>query len=48
MHEALPVTKGRRFCVLPFLYDETAAKQRARIAEEEAAKDAAKASASAS
>ena len=46
MHEALPVTKGRRFCVLPFLYDETAAKQRARIAEEEAAKDAAKASAS--
>ncbi len=48
MHEALPVTRGRRYCVLPFLYDETAAKQRARIAEEEAAKDAAKANASAS
>jgi peroxiredoxin/predicted 2-oxoglutarate/Fe(II)-dependent dioxygenase YbiX len=45
MHEALPVTKGRRYCVLPFLYDEAAAKQRTRIAEEEAAKGAAKAGA---
>ena len=24
MHEALPVTRGRRYCVLPFLYDEAA------------------------
>ncbi|SES02146.1 2OG-Fe(II) oxygenase family protein [Sphingobium sp. YR768] len=28
LHEALPVTKGRRFAVLPFLYDEAAAKLR--------------------
>jgi predicted 2-oxoglutarate/Fe(II)-dependent dioxygenase YbiX len=42
MHEALPVTKGKRYCVLPFLYDEAAAKQRTRIAEEEAAKEAAR------
>src|SRR5262245_21957142 len=47
MHEALPVTRGRRFCVLPFLYDEAAAKQRARIAEEDAGKAAGKAVASA-
>jgi peroxiredoxin len=25
LHEVWPVTKGRRFCVLPFLYDEAAA-----------------------
>ena len=42
MHEALPVTRGKRYCVLPFLYDEAAAKQRARIAEEDAAKAAGK------
>jgi peroxiredoxin len=28
MHEALPVTRGRRYAVLPFLYDETGAKLR--------------------
>jgi predicted 2-oxoglutarate/Fe(II)-dependent dioxygenase YbiX len=28
MHEALPVTKGVRYCFLPFLYDEAAAKVR--------------------
>jgi predicted 2-oxoglutarate/Fe(II)-dependent dioxygenase YbiX len=28
LHEALPVTRGRRFAVLPFLYDEAAAKVR--------------------
>lgn len=28
MHEALPVTKGARYCFLPFLYDEAAAKIR--------------------
>jgi predicted 2-oxoglutarate/Fe(II)-dependent dioxygenase YbiX len=28
LHEALPVTKGRRFAFLPFLYDEEAARQR--------------------
>jgi peroxiredoxin/predicted 2-oxoglutarate/Fe(II)-dependent dioxygenase YbiX len=28
MHEALPVTRGRRYCVLPFLYDEAGAKLR--------------------
>jgi predicted 2-oxoglutarate/Fe(II)-dependent dioxygenase YbiX len=28
LHQALPVTKGRRFCFLPFLYDEAAAKIR--------------------
>ncbi|WP_311269640.1 2OG-Fe(II) oxygenase [Sphingobium sp. WCS2017Hpa-17] len=28
LHEALPVTKGRRFVVLPFLYDEAAAQVR--------------------
>ncbi|MFC3441352.1 2OG-Fe(II) oxygenase family protein [Sphingobium rhizovicinum] len=28
LHEALPVTKGRRFAVLPFLYDEAAARVR--------------------
>jgi peroxiredoxin/predicted 2-oxoglutarate/Fe(II)-dependent dioxygenase YbiX len=42
MHEALPVTKGKRYCVLPFLYDDAAAKQRTRIAEEEAAKESAR------
>jgi peroxiredoxin/predicted 2-oxoglutarate/Fe(II)-dependent dioxygenase YbiX len=41
MHEAMPVTRGKRYCVLPFLYDEAAAEQRRRIAEEEAAKSAA-------
>jgi predicted 2-oxoglutarate/Fe(II)-dependent dioxygenase YbiX/peroxiredoxin len=29
MHEARPVTKGARYCFLPFLYDEAAAKIRA-------------------
>jgi len=28
MHEALPVTRGRRYAVLPFLYDESGAKLR--------------------
>ncbi|MSP68436.1 MAG: 2OG-Fe(II) oxygenase [Alphaproteobacteria bacterium] len=28
LHEATPVTQGRRFAFLPFLYDEAAAKQR--------------------
>ncbi len=28
MHEALPVTRGRRYAVLPFLYDESGAKVR--------------------
>jgi len=28
MHEALPVTRGRRYCVLPFLYDESGARLR--------------------
>ena len=28
MHEATPVTRGRRFAFLPFLYDEAAAMQR--------------------
>jgi peroxiredoxin len=28
MHEALRVTRGRRYCVLPFLYDEAGAKVR--------------------
>ncbi|WP_298395247.1 2OG-Fe(II) oxygenase [Sphingobium sp.] len=28
LHEALPVTRGRRFAVLPFLYDEAAARVR--------------------
>lgn len=28
MHRALPVTKGKRYCFLPFLYDEAAAKIR--------------------
>jgi predicted 2-oxoglutarate/Fe(II)-dependent dioxygenase YbiX len=29
LHRALPVTKGRRYCFLPFLYDEAAARLRA-------------------
>jgi peroxiredoxin/predicted 2-oxoglutarate/Fe(II)-dependent dioxygenase YbiX len=28
LHEALPVTRGRRYCVLPFLYDEAGARLR--------------------
>jgi predicted 2-oxoglutarate/Fe(II)-dependent dioxygenase YbiX/peroxiredoxin len=28
LHEAMPVTKGRRFAFLPFLYDDAAAKER--------------------
>ena len=28
MHEVLPVTRGRRYCFLPFLYDEAAARLR--------------------
>lgn len=31
MHEALPVTKGRRYAFLPFLYDEAARQQRAEF-----------------
>jgi hypothetical protein len=27
-HEALPVTRGTRYCTLPFLYDEAGAKVR--------------------
>jgi predicted 2-oxoglutarate/Fe(II)-dependent dioxygenase YbiX len=42
MHEALPVTRGKRYCVLPFLYDDAAAQMRSRIAQEEAAKNAEK------
>lgn len=30
LHEALPVTRGRRYAVLPFLYDEEAHQQRER------------------
>ena len=26
LHQALPVTKGRRFCFLPFLYDQDGAR----------------------
>jgi len=29
MHEAMPVTRGRRYCTLPFLYDEEGARVRA-------------------
>jgi len=32
LHEALPVTKGTRYCVLPFLYDEQGARVRAKNA----------------
>jgi predicted 2-oxoglutarate/Fe(II)-dependent dioxygenase YbiX/peroxiredoxin len=32
MHEALPVTSGTRYCTLPFLYDDAAAKLRAENA----------------
>ncbi|MNC94591.1 hypothetical protein D3C83_114830 [compost metagenome] len=28
MHEALPVTRGRRYAFLPFLYDQAAAEVR--------------------
>lgn len=28
LHEALPITRGRRYCTLPFLYDEAAAQIR--------------------
>ncbi|HEX3065321.1 MAG TPA: 2OG-Fe(II) oxygenase, partial [Dongiaceae bacterium] len=28
LHEALPVTRGRRYAFLPFLYDEAAARVR--------------------
>ena len=28
LHEATPVTKGRRFALLPFLYDDAAARER--------------------
>jgi hypothetical protein len=28
LHEVLPVTRGQRYCVLPFLYDEAAARVR--------------------
>jgi len=30
LHEATPVTQGRRYAFLPFLYDESAAQLRAR------------------
>lgn len=30
LHQVLPVTKGRRYCFLPFLYDDAAAEVRAR------------------
>jgi predicted 2-oxoglutarate/Fe(II)-dependent dioxygenase YbiX len=33
LHEALPVTKGKRYAFLPFLYDEAAAQLRERNAE---------------
>jgi len=33
LHEALPVRRGRRYCVLPFLYDEAAASLRAANAD---------------
>lgn len=33
LHEALPVTAGRRLCLLPFLYDEAAARVRLENAE---------------
>lgn len=33
LHEALPVTKGKRYAFLPFLYDEAAAQVRERNAE---------------
>lgn len=33
MHEATPVTRGRRFAFLPFLYDEAGARQRAATEE---------------
>lgn len=32
LHEATPVTRGRRYCTLPFLYDEAGAKLRAEVA----------------
>ncbi|MES2498436.1 MAG: 2OG-Fe(II) oxygenase [Pseudomonadota bacterium] len=32
MHEATPVTRGRRYAYLPFLYDEAAARQREEMA----------------
>lgn len=32
MHEATPVTRGRRYAYLPFFYDEAAARQREEIA----------------
>ncbi len=33
LHEALPVRRGRRYCVLPFLYDEASASLRAANAD---------------
>ncbi len=33
LHEAHPVTRGKRYACLPFLYDEAAAKQREEIAQ---------------
>ncbi|MDP1618426.1 2OG-Fe(II) oxygenase [Phenylobacterium sp.] len=44
MHEATPVTSGKRYCFLPFFYNEPAAQLRERyLAEEAAAKVAASA-----
>ena len=43
MHEATPVTAGKRYCFLPFFYNEPAAKIRERYLAEEAAIEAAKA-----
>jgi predicted 2-oxoglutarate/Fe(II)-dependent dioxygenase YbiX len=41
MHEALPVTRGRRYATLPFLYDEAGAQVRAAYAAQQAAAPAA-------
>ncbi len=43
MHEATPVTAGKRYCFLPFFYNDAAAKIRERYLAEEAAAEAAKA-----
>jgi len=43
MHEATPVTAGKRYCFLPFFYNEPAAKIRERYLAEEAAGEAANA-----
>lgn len=35
LHEAMPVTKGKRYAYLPFFYDDAAARQREEIAKSE-------------